>query len=213
MTEHEGLVAIVDDEQPVCRSLQRLLAANGYSVETFGTAEAFLASTPPPPACVVLDVRLPGLDGMALQTMLAERGDALPIVFISGHADIPMSVRAMKKGAVDFLPKPVQESDLIPAVEAALERSRQESGRQTEQKRLRRLAARLSPREREVLDLVVEGLLNKQIAARLGIAEKTVKLHRGHLTQKLGLRAVADLVRFCQTAALEPLPERGPRPS
>ena len=209
MTGSGGLVVVVDDELPVRRSLERLLSANGFRVETFGSAEEFLRSVPDPPACLVLDVRLPGLDGLALQRALAQRGAALPIVFISGHADIPMSVHAMKMGAVDFLPKPVIESDLVPAVAAALERSLSEGARRNERGRALQLVDRLTPRERDVLGLVVEGLLNKQIAARLGIAEKTVKLHRGRVTQKLGLRAVADLVRLCQTAGLATPPGSG----
>ena len=197
------LVLIVDDDASVRRSLQRLLTSHGYAVAAFGSAEALLAATlPAVPACLVLDVRLPGLDGLELQQALADRADTLPIVFISGHGDIPTSVRAVKAGAEDFLAKPVGEKVLIPAVAQALGRSARALQAQATREEQQRRAATLSPREREVLRLVVAGLLNKQIGERLGIAEGTVKIHRGHITTKLGIRSVADLVRVAQATGL-----------
>lgn len=201
MTRFDRLVLLVDDDDAVRRSLKRLLAANGFRVETFASAEELLdASLPEDTGCLVLDVRLPGLDGLGLQRLLADREDELPIVFISGHGDVPMSVRAMKAGALDFLTKPVREADLVPAVSSALEASRVRAARREEVTRARATLALLSPRETEVLRFVVEGKLNKQIASELGIAVKTVKLHRGHLTRKTGLKSVAELVRLVQTA-------------
>lgn len=201
MTGADALVLVVDDEPAVRRSLARLLIVNGYRVETFGSAEELLAAPPSPgPACLVLDVRLPGLDGLALQRELTRRGELLPIVFISGHGDIPMSVEAMKSGAVDFLPKPVREGSLVPAVSEALERSRRELALREEISLARDLLARLSPREIAVLGLVVEGRLNKQIGGKLGIAEATVKIHRAHITRKLGLSSVVELVRLVHAA-------------
>lgn len=199
------LVLVLDDEPSVRRSLARLLGANGYRVRTFASAEEFLSAEPAlEPARLVLDVRLPGLDGLGLQQELGERGETLPIVFISGHGDIPMSVKAIKAGAVDFLPKPVHEASLVPAVEEALERSRRALARGEAATRARKLVARLTPREAEVFELVVAGKPNKEIAQQLGIAEKTVKLHRGRVTWKLGFRSVADLVRLAQAAGVVP---------
>ena len=201
MTSPGGAVLLVDDDDAVRRSLGRLLKANGFRVEAFASAEELLSSPPVPgPRCLVLDVRLPGLDGLATQRLLAERGDEVPIVFITGHGDVPMSVAAMKAGAVDFLQKPVREADLVPAISSALETSRARVAQREEVAHARAILSLLSPREADVLRLVVEGKLNKQIAAALGIAEKTVKLHRGHLTRKTGLRSVADLVRLVQAA-------------
>ncbi len=197
------LVLIVDDDASVRRSLQRLLSSHGYAVATFASAEELLASAlPAVPACLVLDVRLPGRDGLELQQALADRADTLPIVFISGHGDIPTSVRAVKAGAEDFLAKPVGERVLIPAVAQALRRSARALQAQATREEQQRRLDTLSPREREVLRLVVAGLLNKQIAERLGIAEGTVKIHRGHITTKLGVRSVADLVRVAQATGL-----------
>lgn len=197
MTGGGDLVLVIDDEPALRRSLARLLTANGYRVETFGSAEELLAAAPSrEPACLVLDVRLPGLDGLALQRELAARGTLLQIVFISGHGDIPMSVRAMKSGAVDFLPKPVREASLIPAVREGLVRSRRELARRQEVERARELLARLSPREASVLRLVVTGRLNKQIGGELGIAETTVKIHRSRITRKLGVTSVVALARL-----------------
>lgn len=201
MSRSEATVLLVDDDDAVRRSLRRLLEANGFRVETFASAEELLgAPHRAGPCCLVLDVRLPGLDGLGLQRLLADREDELPIVFISGHGDIPMSVKAMKAGAIDFLTKPVREADLVPAVSSGLAASGLRTARREEVARARATLARLSPREADVLRLVVAGKLNKQIAAELGIAEKTVKLHRGHLTRKMGRKSVAELVRLVQTA-------------
>ncbi len=192
-----GTVVVVDDDRSVRRSLQRLLGVHGFEVETFGSAEEFLGAGPlPGPCCLVLDLKLPGLDGFALQRALGQDRAPPPIVFVSGHGDIPTSVRAIKAGAVDFLSKPVSEKTLIPAVREGLELARRRAAEDAARTEAQGLLARLSPREAEVFDLVVAGLLNKQAADRLGIAEATVKVHRGRITRKLGLRSVADLVRL-----------------
>lgn len=193
----DGTVVVVDDDASVRRGLQRLLAAHGYRVETRVSAEEFL--TTPRPAgvcCLVLDLRLPGLDGLALQRAIGHGGSAPAIVFISGHGDIPTSVRAIKAGAIDFLAKPVGEESLIPAVREALGEARRRLAEESTSAQAATLLARLSPREAQVLELLVAGLLNRQVAERLGVAEATVKAHRGHITRKLGVRSVADMVRL-----------------
>ena len=191
------LVFVVDDDAAVRRSLARLLDSVGLRSETFGSAQEFLARQDPGgPACLVLDVRMPGLSGLDLQDRLASRAEVLPIVFMTGHGTVPMSVRAMKAGATDFLQKPFDDQALLDAVLAALDRSRAaREARSRREEVLARLAT-LTPREREVFDGVVRGLLNKQIAAELGSAEKTVKIHRGRVMQKMRAESVADLVRM-----------------
>jgi FixJ family two-component response regulator len=180
----------VDDEESVRRALSRLVRSVGLAVETFPTAQAFLErERADRPACLVLDVRLPGLSGLDLQVSLGPRQEILPIIFITGRGSIPMSVRAMKDGALDFLRKPVESQELLDAIRRALVRSRDALGRQT-------------AREREVLDLVVAGMLNKQIAVELGAAEKTIKVHRGRVMKKMEADSVADLVRMTQKASL-----------
>lgn len=197
MSAEPAVVYVVDDEPAVREALSGLVRSLGLEARTFGSADEFLAHPRPArPACLVLDVRLPGASGLELQERLAGAGAALPIIFITGHGDIPMSVKAMKAGAMEFLPKPFDDAALVAAVEAAVERSRRALATHEESEGLRRSAERLTPREREVAALVVQGLLNKQIAARLGITEVTVKVHRRHLMGKLGLKSVADLVRF-----------------
>ena len=190
------IVFVVDDDAWVRESLETLIQDEGWRSETFATAQEFLdrprAFTP---SCLVLDISLPGLNGLELQKRLAERTD-MPIIFITGHGDIPMSVGAMKAGAVEFLTKPFNDEVLLTAIRQALERSRLALAREAEMQELRDHYASLTPRERDVMALVVSGLLNKQIAGELGIAESTVKAHRGQVMQKMKANSVADLVKM-----------------
>ncbi len=190
-------VYLVDDDPSVRRALSRLLGAEGHRVESFGSAEAFLdAHDPEARGCVLLDLDLPGMDGFGVQSSLCDGASARPVVFLTGHGSIPASVRAMKAGAVDFLVKPVEAAPLLAAVADALERDRAARAREHGRQDLDARLASLPPREREVMDLVVAGRLNKQIADDLGIAEKTTKVHRGRMMKKMGARTVADLVRI-----------------
>jgi FixJ family two-component response regulator len=196
-------VYIVDDEETVRRSVSRLVRSVGLNAETFGSAQAFLDhGRPDGPACLVLDVRLPGLSGLDLQSALGPVQHRVPIIFITGRGNIPMSVRAMKGGALDFLRKPVESQELLDAIQRALARSREGLAQEAERARIERRVANLTPREREVLALVVTGMLNKQIAAELGAAEKTVKVHRGRVMKKMEADSVADLVRMTQRAGI-----------
>jgi len=204
-TRRDELVYIVDDEETVRRSLSRLVRAAGLNAQTFNSAQAFLDhGVDDHPACLILDVRLPDLSGLDLQTVLGDRQRTVPIIFITARGNIPMSVQAMKGGALDFLRKPVEADVLLDAVHRALARSRDAIAREARQGEVARRLATLTPREREVLDLVVTGMLNKQIAARLGAAEKTVKVHRGRMMRKMEATSVADLVRMTQKVAAEP---------
>ena len=203
------LVCVVDDDQSVRRGLGRLLKSAGYAAETFSSAEDYLAREIfEGPICLVLDVRMPGLKGPALQEALEKRGACEQIVFLTGHGDVPTAARAMKRGAVDFLTKPFDDEELILAVKRALERAEEQLRSRTERREARRRIEKLTPREFEVLHFVVKGMLNKQIAGELGTAEKTVKVHRGRVMQKLGVTSVADLVRISQRAGVSPA--RGP---
>jgi FixJ family two-component response regulator len=196
-------VFVVDDDVSVCVALSRLIRAAGLQVETFGTAAELLSADRLTDAdCLVLDVHLPDLSGLELQARLTELGLELPIVFITGRGDIPMSVRAMKAGAMEFLTKPFDDRHLLNAIEQGIARCR--SARQHEEQRLglRLRYESLTPRERQVFALVVRGLLNKQIAGELGTAEKTVKIHRGHLMQKMEAASLPDLVRMAEQLAV-----------
>lgn len=199
------LVCVVDDDQSVRRGLRRLFKSAGYAAETFASAEDYLAREIfDGPTCVVLDVRMPGLNGLDLQETLQSRGGCEQIVFITGHSDVPTCTQAMKKGAVDFLLKPFDGGELIAAVARALVRGKECLRKRAQRREARGRIDRLTPREFEVLRFVLMGLLNKQIAAELETAEKTIKVHRGRVMQKLGLTSVADLVRFSQNAGVSP---------
>ncbi len=197
------VVFVVDDDASVRRSLTRLLAAHGYQVHAFASAHEFLAHEGDHGiTCLVLDLQLPGLSGLDLQAELAAAGRTMPIVFVSGHGDIPSSVKAMKAGAVDFLPKPVRAETLLEAVSAALERDTlARHAREAADSAAARVGA-LTARERQVMALIVTGKLNKQVAFDLGITLKTVKAHRGHIMQKLGVTSVAELVRLAARAGV-----------
>lgn len=188
---------VIDDDESIRRNLSRLIRSNGWQVQTFPSAKAFLEFTPPDrPACLVLDLQLPGLSGLELQAALARTGRDIPIVFITGHGDVPSSVRAMKSGAVDFLQKPFDGGELLACVDRALARSREQRAERAERAAVEARVATLTPRESEVLRLVVTGRLNKQMAEELGIAEKTFKIHRGRVMEKMGAGSVAELVRM-----------------
>jgi FixJ family two-component response regulator len=196
-------VFVVDDDEAVLRSVERLLQAAGYRAETFSTAENFLAAKVSlSRACLILDVELPGLNGLELQRKLAERHSYLPVIFIAGHGSIPMSVRAMKAGAVTFLAKPFEEHELISHVERALAESWKEASRSAELTSLRKRHASLTARESEVFAQVVAGKLNKQIAFDLQIGETTVKVHRGRVMRKMQARSVAELVIMAERLSL-----------
>lgn len=210
MAEPKATVYLVDDDPSVRKALTRLLAVLGYRVQSFESAEDFIRrwQREEGPACLVLDVRMPGLTGLDLQQELQNNGAILPVIFITGHGDIPMSVKAMKAGAVDFLPKPIQEQSLVRAVEQALARASQDQQRNGELQDIRRRWDSLTPREREVLELVVSGLLNKQIAYQLGTVEKTIKVHRARVIEKMEVGSLAELVR---SAAVIGLPKKSSR--
>ena len=198
-------VFVVDDEAQVRKGLERLLRAAGLQVSAFASAQDFLAAADAdPPGCVILDYQMPGLNGLELQEMLTARAHRLEIVFLSGHADIPKSVRAMQGGAVDFLVKPATRDEILGAVNRALERGAERRTDDAEVEAVLRRVALLSPREREVLGHVIAGRLNKQIAGLLGTAEKTVKIQRAGMMQKMGARSVAELVRLTEKAGLHP---------
>jgi FixJ family two-component response regulator len=195
------VVYVVDDDSSIRQALSGLLRSEGLKVETFGTAGEFLrAPRAESPACLVLDVSLPDGSGLDLPDELRSMDAPLPIIYITGHGTIPMTVRAMKSGALEFLTKPFRDEDLLAAIKVALERDRLARAERSDMGDARRLIDRLTPREREVLELVVAGKMNKQIAARLGTAEQTVKQHRGRVMRKLEVDSVADLVRLVERA-------------
>lgn len=203
MIEMSPIVYVVDDEPSVCLALKRLLRSVGLEARTFISAQEFLNSgRPDAPGCLILDVRLPGLSGLDLQAGLAAEKIDLPVVFITGHGDIPMSVRAMKAGAIEFLTKPFREQDLLEAIQRGIEQNRNVRIQSAEMRVLQQLYALLTPREREVFPCVASGLLNKQIAAQLGTSEKTIKVHRGQIMQKMKAKSLAHLIRMAEKLGL-----------
>jgi FixJ family two-component response regulator len=199
----EPIVFVVEDDASVCRALSNLFQSVGLQVEVFGSASEMLQGKLPDVAsCLVLDIRLPGLSGLDFQTELTKANIHIPIIFMTGHGDIPMSVRAMKGGAIDFLTKPFRDQDMLDAVVTAIERDRKRREAAKIVTELRTLFETLSTREREVLALVSSGLMNKQVAAELGLAEITVKIHRGHIMKKMGARSLADLVRKAEALGI-----------
>lgn len=201
MSRHEGIVFVVDDDSSVRKAAARLFRTAGWQVETFATAQEFLDYPRPDlPSCLVLDVRMPGLNGIELQQRLADC-DEVPIIFMTGHGDIPMTVQAIKAGAVDFLPKPVSDERLLATVQQAINIALDKGRQSVEVTEFRRRRETLTAREREVMDFVLTGLLNKQIARRMGITEATVKVHRGRMMEKIGVKSVAELARRSERAA------------
>jgi FixJ family two-component response regulator len=208
MNERAPIVFVVDDDPSVRRSIKRLIGSVGLQVELFGSAQEFLLSKrPDAPSCLVLDIRLPGISGLDFQHKLAEANIHIPIIFITAHGDIPMTVRAMKAGAVEFLTKPFREQDLLDAIQLALERDRVRRQGDAEIVVLRERFESMTPREREVLPWVVSGLLSKQIADAIGTSEASVKVHRSQLMRKMAADSVADLVRMAEKMGI-PIPKK-----
>ncbi|MGA2457518.1 MAG: response regulator transcription factor [Terriglobales bacterium] len=196
MTEPASVVFVVDDDLSVRRAIKRLVESEGWHVEIFGSAHEFLqAKRPDVPSCLILDIRLRGASGLDFQRQLVEAGIHVPVIFITGHGDIPMSVQAMKAGAVEFLEKPPRDQDLLDAIQVALQKDRARREREAKIAGLQERYGSLTPREREVVAMVVKGMLNKQIAAELGTAENTVKVHRSRAMEKMQAQSLADLVK------------------
>jgi FixJ family two-component response regulator len=199
MREAESIVFIIDDDPLYRRSSERLVRSVGFDVQSFETARDFMSSRRPNvPSCLILDVRLPGLSGLDLQRVLTEAGVHIPIIFVTGHGDIPMSVQAMKAGAVEFLTKPFRDQALLDAIRQAIGRDRAARRQHARNADLRRRYESLKPREREVFKCVVSGMLNKQIADELGATERTVKFHRGNIMRKMQVKSLAELVRIAE---------------
>jgi len=202
--EARSIVFVVDDDTSVREAIRSLLRSVGLQVEVFGTAAEFLKNKlPDMTACLVLDIRLPGVSGLDFQVELAAANIHIPIIFITGHGDIPMTVRAMKAGAVEFLTKPFRDQDLLDAVQTALERDRTRRAQDKTVHELRNHYGALTPREQQVIRFVTAGLMNKQIAAELGVSEITVKVHRGSVMKKMGARSLADLVRMADALGIQ----------
>ena len=205
MTQPASIVFVVDDDPSVRRAIKVLLQSVGLAVELFGSTKEFLLGRPADsPGCLVLDIRLPGVSGLDFQRQLAEAKINIPIIFISAHGDVPMTVRAMKAGAIEFLTKPFRDQDLLDAVQVALERDRARRQREAEIATLRERFESLSPREREVVAMVVSGMLNKQTAAEIGTTENTVKVHRSRAMEKMQAQSLADLVKMIERLKIPP---------
>ena len=205
MTSFEASVFVVDDDPLIRDALEQLIKSVGLKAYAFSSAREFLEKDlPDEPSCLILDIRMPGLSGLDLQDELVKRGLTIPVIFITGHGTVPMSVRAMKNGAVDFLQKPFEDQELLDAINNAIEQNRQTRMEQAEIRQIKQRVESLTPREHEVLVLVTAGMLNKQIAGELAIAEDTVKIHRGRVMQKLGIVSVAELVRLCEKVGVKP---------
>jgi len=201
----EPTIFLVDDEPSVLKAISRLLRSVGLNVETFGSPQQFLERPEPAAAgCLVLDVAMPGLNGLDLQRALASRGFVLPIIFLTGRGDVPMSVQAMKQGAVDFLIKPVNDKELLAAIRAGIDKDKANREARTERLETQQRLATLTPREREVLRHILAGRLNKQVAADLGIVEKTIKVHRARVMKKMKVQSLAELVRLAEHAGIKP---------
>lgn len=199
------VVFVIDDDESMRAAIARLLGAVGLSTQTFSSGKQFLeADLPNVAGCVVLDVRLPEISGLDLQREMVERGIHYPVIFVTGHGDIPMSVQAMKAGAVEFLTKPFRDQDLLDAISAAIQGDRTARGKRADTAQLRECYAKLTPREKEVVSMVVSGRLNKQIALQLGTSEKTIKIHRGRAMQKMRADSLADLVRMSEKLHVGP---------
>jgi FixJ family two-component response regulator len=209
MTSTRPLVFVIDDDESVRKALARLLRSADYETELFDSASSFLERAPyPGPACAIVDVKMPGINGMDLQKALIKSRREEQLVFITAHGSIPMCAKVMKAGAVDFLPKPFKSRDLLNCVEQALERSAEQRQRAAEKNEARRLLDLLTPREFEVMQLLSTGRLNKQVGGELGVTEKTIKVHRGRIMQKLRVTSAAELVRLVQKAGVPPPVDR-----
>ena len=206
MREPDAIIAIVDDDPSVRQGLQRLIRSAGWKPETFASAQEFLDRPPREASCLVLDLQMPGLSGLDLQKRMAEAGLQTPIVFLTGHGDIPASVKAMKAGAVEFLTKPVDEQDLLTAIQEAIEKERRTRKQRADLNDLRERYQSLTAREQEVMRQVISGMLNKQIAGELKITEDTVKFHRGHIMRKMQADSLADLVRMAENLGIRAHP-------
>jgi two-component system, LuxR family, response regulator FixJ len=205
MTQTQPTVFVVDDDQAVRKSLDVLIRSVGLKVETYESAQSFLAGCDPErPGCLVLDVRMPGMSGLELQKTLKEQGIGLPVIMITGHGDVPIAVRAMKAGAVEFIEKPFSKQLLLEHIHEAIAQDARQREEQSKQSAIETRLAQLSPRERQVMELVVAGKVSKQIAAELGLSKKTVDVHRAHMMQKMGVESVAELAKQAVRARLSP---------
>jgi FixJ family two-component response regulator len=203
VNNHGVIIYIVDDDVSVCRALSLLLESHGFKVKTFTRAADFLVfKRLNLPACLILDIRLPGINGLSLQEIMKQQGISVPIIFITGHGDIPISVKAMKAGAVDFLPKPFAQKNLLNAITAAILKSKAQNKEAAEISKIKRRIKILSPRELEVFRLVVKGMLSKQIARKQGTSLQTIKVHRGRVMQKMQAKTVTELIHFAQKAGV-----------